>query len=85
MFGFLRALIALTKLMNKTFKQLTDALTAHITLKPLIIAERFRFHKQEQKEEEPIEVYAANLQKLAEHCEIRAGLADTLRDRLVCE
>ena len=83
-FGLLRALIAPAKLTDKTFKELTDALTAHLTPKPLVIAERFRFHKREQKEEEPIKVYAANLQKLAEHCEFGAGLADTLRDRLVC-
>ena len=83
-FGLLRALVAPAKLTEKTFQELTAALTAHLTPKPLVIAERFRFHKREQKEEEPIRVYAASLQKLAEHCEFGAGLADTLRDRLVC-
>ena len=67
---------------EKTFQELTAALTAHLTPKPLVIAERFRFHKREQKEEEPIRVYAASLQKLAEHCKFGAGLADTFR--LVC-
>eukprot|EP00731_Ephydatia_muelleri_P018557 Em0011g597a len=83
-FGLLRALVAPAKLTEETFQELTAALTAHLTPKPLVIAERFRFHKREQKEEEPIRVYAASLQKLAEHCEFGAGLADTLRDRLVC-
>ena len=50
-FGLLRALIAPAKQTAKTFKQLTDALIAHLTPKPLVIAERFRFHKREQKEE----------------------------------
>ena len=83
-FGLLRALVSPAKPTDKTFQELTVALTAHLAPKPLVIAERFRFHEREQKEEEPIKVYAASLQKLAKHCEFGAGLADTLRDRLVC-
>eukprot|EP00731_Ephydatia_muelleri_P002940 Em0001g2940a len=52
--------------------------------KPLVIAERFRFHKREQKTDETIRAYAASLQKLTEHCEFGNALDDTLRDRLVC-
>ena len=53
---------------DKTYKELVDALTAHLAPKPLVIAERFCFHKRVQKEGESIKVYAASLQKLAEHC-----------------
>ncbi|KAL5502974.1 hypothetical protein EMCRGX_G009842 [Ephydatia muelleri] len=54
----------------------TAALTAHLTPKPLVIAVRFRFHKREQKEEEPVRVYAASLQKLAEHSLEEAEMAE---------
>ena len=83
-FSLLRALVAPEKPGDKTYQELCDALTAHLAPKPLVIAERFRFHKRVQKEGESIKVYAASLQKLAEHCNFGNGLSDTLRDRLVC-
>ena len=83
-FGLLRALVAPQKPGEKTIKELTEALTAHLAPKPLVIAERFLFHKREQKEGESIKMYAASLQKLAEHCNFGNALSDTLRDRLVC-
>ena len=83
-FGLLKALVAPAKLSDTTFKELTETLTAHMAPKPLVIAERFRFHKREQKTDETIRAYAASLQKLAEHCEFGNALDDTLRDRLVC-
>ena len=70
--------------MDKTYDELTTALSSHLAPKPLVIAERFRFHKREQKEGESIKAYAASLQKLAEHCNFVGALTETLRDRLVC-
>ena len=52
--------------------------------KHLVIAERFRFHKRDQREGESINEYAAELQRLSEHCDFGTGLNDALRDRLVC-
>ena len=49
-FGLLRALIAPAKLVDKTYDELTTALSSHLAPKPLVITERFRFHKREQKE-----------------------------------
>ena len=49
-----------------------------------MIAERFRFHKRDQKEGESITVYVAELRKLTEHCKFRGTVNDALRDRLVC-
>ena len=49
-----------------------------------MIAERFRFHKRDQKDGELILVYVAELRKLSEHCDFKANLNDALRDRLVC-
>ena len=83
-FGLLRALVVPAKLSDKTYDELVAALTAHFEPRPLIIAERFRFHKRDQKEGEKIRDYAASLQKLAEHCSFGDTLLETLRDRLVC-
>lgn len=52
--------------------------------KPLIIAERFRFHKRNQEEGETVSQFVAVLKQLSEHCEFGLSLNDTIRDRLVC-
>ncbi|KAI2660950.1 hypothetical protein H4Q32_008647 [Labeo rohita] len=49
-YGLLRSLIAPDKPREKSFKQITDTLQQHFSLKPLIIAERFRFHRRSQEE-----------------------------------
>ena len=82
-FGLLRALEAPTRLKDKTFGELVETLRVHLAPKPLVIAERFRFYKRDQKETEGIKAYAASLQKLAEHCDFGDTLSDALRDRLV--
>ena len=48
-FGLLRALIAPAKLVDKTYNDLTTALSSHLAPKPLVIAERFRFIKGNRK------------------------------------
>ena len=82
-YAHLRALIAPAKPGEKSYKELVASLTAHLAPKPLLIAERYRFHKRDQKEGETIREYVACLQKMTEHCEFGASLTDTLRDRLV--
>ena len=49
-----------------------------------VIAERFRFHKRNQGEEETVAQYVAVLKRLSEYCEFGAYLEDALRDRFVC-
>ena len=56
----------------------------HFSPKPLLIAEQFRFHKQDQREDENINTYVAEIKKLSEHCEFGTVLNDSLRDRFVC-
>ena len=82
-YALLRALIAPAKPGEKTYKELVAALTEHLAPKPLLIAERYRFHKRDQKEGETVREYVACLQKMTEHCSFGPSLADTLRDRLV--
>jgi hypothetical protein len=55
-----------------------------LTPKPIVIAERFRFHKRNQLQCESVNAYIAELRKLTEFCEFELNLNDTLRDRFVC-
>ncbi len=81
----LHSLLSPEKPADKTFQQIVDILNEHLNPKPLVIAERFRFHKRNQAKGESFSEYIAELCRLSEHCQFGAGLADALRDRLVCE
>jgi hypothetical protein len=83
-YELLRTLTAPEKPAQRTFAQLCEVLGKHLAPKPLIIAERFRFHKRNQKQGETISEYCVAIQKLSEQCEFGTTLKDTLRDRLVC-
>ena len=80
-FTLLRSLTAPDKPGDKEYDELVTLLTRHMALKSLVIAERFRFHKRDQREGESINEY---VQRLSEHCDFGTGLNDALRDRLVC-
>ena len=56
----------------------------HLEPKPIVIAERYKFHKTEQTESESIRDYLAKLQKLAETCEFSGYREEAIRDRFVC-
>ncbi|XP_061878364.1 uncharacterized protein K02A2.6-like [Entelurus aequoreus] len=83
-YGLLRSLIAPEKPGTKTYDEVVTLLQAHFSPKPIVIAERYRFHKRDQGEGETITQYVTDLKKLSEHCEFGAYLQDALRDRLVC-
>jgi len=83
-FNLLRNLLQPAKPGTKTYREIVDILSHHFSPKPLVIAERFRFHRRSQEESESVTMFVAALRKLAEHCEFRDTLNDTLRDRLVC-
>lgn len=83
-YALLRDLTTLDKPSSKMFTDLVTTLDAHLAPKPLVIAERFRFHKRNQKQGESVNRYAAELRKLSEHCEFGTNLKDSLRDRCVC-
>jgi nucleoside-triphosphatase THEP1 len=80
----LRSLTAPAKPKDKSFKVLCETMTSHFSPKPLIIAERFRFYKRNQRAGESIAEYCVAIQRLTEHCEFGTTLNDALRDRLVC-
>lgn len=80
----LRNLLAPDKPASKSFQIIVNTLKNHLNPKPIVIAERFRFHNRNQSKDESISDYIAELRKLSQFYEFGAGLSDALRDRLVC-
>ena len=80
----LRNLTSLDKPSAKDYATLVKLLKDHLSRKPLIIAERFRFHKHNQCVGETVTQYIAELRKLAEFGKFGTNLNDSLRDRFVC-
>ena len=83
-YALLSDLLAPEKPATKTFAQLKDVLIKHFEPKPVVIAERFQFHRRIQMPGETITEFVAELRRLAVHCEFGAYLSESLRDRLVC-
>ena len=83
-YSLLRDLLSPVKPQEKTMAELNEVLKNHFEPKPLVIAERFYFHRRNQLSTESIAEYMAELRKLATHCDFRNYLNEALRDRLVC-
>ena len=79
-YGLLRNLSAPAIPSSLSLKTIVEPLQKS---KPLLIAERFRFHKRNQLEGETVRTYIAELKKLTLYCEFGASLNYALRDRLV--
>ena len=69
---------------DKSFETITGVLKAHFEPKPLIIAQRFHFHRRDQAQGESVAEYLAELRRLASKCNFGSYLDEALRDRLVC-
>ena len=85
-YALLRNLLVPTKPADKAYGDLVKVMKDHLKPKPLIIniAERFKFHRRNQREVETVAQYLAELRKLTEQCDFRDYLEEALRDRLVC-
>ncbi|XP_049522588.1 uncharacterized protein LOC119449072 [Dermacentor silvarum] len=79
----LKNLLAPVKPEAKTYDELVRALKGHYSPKPLVIAERFRFNRRSQQENEPVAMFALELKRLAASCDFGQFLDDALRDRFV--
>ena len=82
-YAVLRNLTAPTAPADKLFAQLVENLTTHYEPKPLVITERFAFHKRPQRPQESVKDFAAELRRLTIHCAFGAHLEEALRDRFV--
>ena len=83
-YKLLRDLMAPTRPKEKPLKDIIAVLEEHFEPKPLVIAERFHFHRRQQKVGESIADFVAELRRLATRCEFDAYLDEALRDRFVC-
>ena len=86
-YELLRSLTAPKAPKEKSLKELKDTLTSHFEPAPIVIAERYRFHRREQKAGESIAEYVAELRRLTTHCKFEDTvdyLEESLRDRFVC-
>ena len=77
MYGLLRSISAPRKPKELSLSQ-------HLDPKPIVIAERFKFHKAEQEDSESKRQFLAKLQKLVETCEFGGYREEAIRDRFVC-
>ena len=82
-YNVLRDLLAPVKPSSVKLTDLVTTLRDHYEPKPIVIAERFHFHRREQREGEGMAAYSAALKKRSEHCAFGAFLEETLRDRFV--
>ena len=86
-YGLLQSLRAPKAPKESSFKELLEFLKAHFEPAPIMIAERYRFHRRDQAVGENIGDYVAELCRLTAHCHFEATtdhLEEVLRDRFVC-
>ncbi|XP_059201274.1 uncharacterized protein K02A2.6-like [Centropristis striata] len=82
-YGLLRNLVRPRKPKDKTFGEIVTVLKEHFEPKPLLVAERFRFNRCNQKATQPVAQYVAELKQCAANCEFGTNLDASLRDRFV--
>ena len=83
-YSLLKHLLASDKLTGKPVKALSDVLKIHLNLKPIEIAERYKFYLRGQLEGESLKQYIAELRKLAEHCNFNAFFEEALDMYAAC-
>lgn len=83
-YRLLENLLAPVKPGAKSYEDLCKTLVDHLQPKPLVIAERYRFHMRNQSSGETVSQYLAELRRLARYCDFAAYLPQALRDRFVC-
>ena len=68
-----------------SYPDLVTTLRSHFEPKPLVIVQRFHFHRRDQQPGESITSYLAELRRLAAQCNFRGEqLTEALRDWVVC-
>ncbi|XP_062566348.1 uncharacterized protein K02A2.6-like [Saccostrea cucullata] len=83
-YGVLKNLLQPALPKEKSFKDIVKTLTDYYMPKPLVISERFKFNKRNQREGETVNEYVCELKNSSKYCEFGDFLKEALRDRLVC-
>ena len=69
---------------DKTYDQLTEKLKMHYNPKLITMTERAKFYMRNQKTDESVNDYVAELRRLAATCDFEGFLDQALRDWFVC-
>ena len=80
-YGLLRNLLSPSKPAEKEFDEIVQVMQNHLNPRPLIIAERFKFHRRNQGENESVAQNMGELRKLCEKCEFGDYLCRTSAKR----
>ena len=80
MYTVLKSLTTLTLPAECEFRRLKEVLVQHYKPTPLIIAERFAFHKRDQLPEEKVNDFLTELRKLPQSCDFGDFLEQALRE-----
>ena len=83
-YTLLKNLVSPQKPQELELKALVALLKTHYQPKIIVIAERFRFYKRQQRDSETIAAYLADLRRLAKDCQFGGYLSTALRDQMVC-
>ena len=83
-YNLIRNLAAPKKWAEVEYADLVKLVQDHLTPKPTVIVQRFKFYTRKQRPGEPVAAFMAKLRHLTEHCNSGATLDDMLRDRVVC-
>ena len=83
-YSLLRKLLSPDVPASKSVKALSEKVKNHLQPQPIVIAERYKFYNRNQKEDETISDYIAELRKLTLNCDFQTFLDDALRDKFIC-
>ena len=83
-FAKVKTLASPRSLADLNLPQIMELMQEHYKKDTIEIAERFKFFKRVQQEQETLANYLAELRKLAKHCNFGNYLDTALRDQLVC-
>ena len=82
-YKLLRNLLAPDLPKNKKFNKSVTTLCSHLKPKPLVIAERYKFYKRAQNEDESVADYIVTLKQFSKHSDFGEFLNDAFCDQLV--
>ena len=84
-YGVLTNLLAPESPKDKSFVEVKELLISHYSPKPILVAERVKFHCRHQHESKTVAQFVVELKRLALKCEFGTFLEEALRDRLLCK
>ena len=79
-YELLKDLCSPDKPKTKSFENLVTCLQNHLQPKPMIIAERYKFHQRNQGHAKTVSEFLATLQRSAADCKFKGFLEQALQD-----